>query len=147
MLNLNLFQNRLTADTARSVQLQGFANGDLTFQPIQFTGKYVTLLFFLLQRSNLDWSVYTLALRISCSTAPPALEAPISLMVAKSPTSKLVSVWRILGVDRRSHWPHAQVPPNTTSVHPDLLEFFFWLTGGIPIRKDYSSYYSFSSIL
>ena len=33
------FKNRLTADTAHAFQLQGFANGDLSVQPIQFTGK------------------------------------------------------------------------------------------------------------
>ena len=43
--NLNPFKNRLTADTARSLQLQGFATGDLSFQDIKFTGKYVTLSF------------------------------------------------------------------------------------------------------
>ena len=31
----------MTADTAHALQLQGFANGDLSFQPIQFTGTYV----------------------------------------------------------------------------------------------------------
>ena len=42
----HFFKNRLTADTAHQFQMQGFANGDLSLQPIQFSGKYVTLSFF-----------------------------------------------------------------------------------------------------
>jgi len=34
----NSYVFKMTADTAHNLQLQGFANGDLTFQPIKFTG-------------------------------------------------------------------------------------------------------------
>ena len=46
MLNLDPFKNRQTADTAHALQLQGFANGALSFQAIKFTGKYVNLSFY-----------------------------------------------------------------------------------------------------
>lgn len=44
--NLTVALYRMTADTAHELQLQGFANGDLTFQRIKFTGKCVYFLFF-----------------------------------------------------------------------------------------------------
>ena len=41
--------------------MQGFASGDLSFQDINFTGKYVTLSFFSFSKdANLDWSIYAL---------------------------------------------------------------------------------------
>jgi hypothetical protein len=43
--NLLMALCRMTADTSHSLQLQGFANGDLTFQPIKFTGKCVYFFF------------------------------------------------------------------------------------------------------
>ena len=131
MLIKTLFKNRLTSDSSHSIQMQGFTNGDLTFQPIQFSGTYVTLPFFFFQGSNLDWSVYPLALRTGWSAASPAVDPLSALINAQSPTSRLVSVWRIMDPDRRSQWPHAMAPPASysTSVRPpDLLaNIFSWL--------------------
>jgi hypothetical protein len=51
--NLIMALYRMTADTSHSLQLQGFANGDLTFQPIKFTGKCVYF-FFVVANSTLQ---------------------------------------------------------------------------------------------
>ena len=126
----HFFKNRLTADTAHQFQMQGFANGDLSLQPIQFSGKYVTLSFLFFKGSSLNWLVYPLALRTSCSSVALAvMQAVTSLMAAQSPTSRPVSAWRMVGMHRRSHWPHALAHPtkNTTSIHPNLLVNIFGL--------------------